>query len=208
MTLKKTWRRLIVAAIVATGSAAPATEVAELDTARSRVLVEVGKAGAFSFVAGHGHRVEAPIAGTLAVDREHPERSTASFEIRASDLTVLGDGEPPQDVPKVQETMTSERVLDVGRYPSVTFRSRAIEVRQRRGDELDLAVTGDLTLHGTTRPVTVPVRVAFEPDGVSARGTFPVRQSDFGIEPVTVAGGMVAVKDELKIRFTIVAPER
>lgn len=206
MKSKKGWRWWIAAAIVATGGMAPATGVAELDTARSRVVVEVGKAGALSFVAGHSHRIEAPISGTLSVDRDRPERSAASFEIRASDLTVMDDGEPPQDVPKVQETMASERVLDVNRYPSVAFRSRGIDVRQRHGDEVDLTVTGELTLHGTTRSVAVPVRAAFEPDAVSARGTFSVKQSDYGMKPVTVAGGMVSVKDEVKIHFTIVAP--
>jgi polyisoprenoid-binding protein YceI len=206
MAPKKTWRWWVVAAMVTTGSATPASRETQLDTARSRVVIEVGKGGALAFVAGHSHRIEAPVRGNLALDSEHPERSVASFEVRASELMVMGDGEPPQDVPKVQQTMVSERVLDVNRYPAVAFHSRAIEVRHRSGEELTLMVSGDLTLHGTTRPITVPVQAAIASDTVSARGTFTVKQTDYGMTPVTVAGGMVAVKDDVKIHFTIVAP--
>jgi polyisoprenoid-binding protein YceI len=207
MAARRSWYSLIAAAaIVFAGAAASASRVADLDPTRSRALVEVGKAGALSFAAGHSHRIEAPIQGTLAVDPEHPEQAVARFEIRASDLTVMKDGEPPQDVPKVQETMAGERVLDVARYPTVSFQSRAIDVRHRRGGVLELTITGDLTLHGTTRSVSVPVLAEIAPDTITARGSFSVKQTDYGMTPVKVAGGMVAVKDEMKIRFTVVAP--
>jgi polyisoprenoid-binding protein YceI len=194
-----------VAAFLLTGAAAPAPHAADLDAARSKILVEVGKTGVLSFAAGHSHKVEAPLHGTLSIDPEHPESAVAAFEVRSSDLTVLQDGEPPQDVPKVQETMASERVLDVRRYPTVSFQSRAVQVRWRHGDALELSVTGDLTLHGTTRTVVVPVRANLGEDAITARGTFAVKQSEYGMKPVNVAGGVVAVKDELKIDITIVA---
>lgn len=194
----------MLAAIVLAGAAAPASTTSELDAARSRVIVEVGKAGAFSFVAGHSHKIQAPIRGTLSVDPDHPEAASAAFEIRTGDLKVMDDGEPPGDVPKVQETMASEQVLDVSRYPTVTFKSRGVQVRQRSGNALDLTINGDLTLHGTTRPIAVPVHAELTTGTVTAQGTFSVKQTDYGMKPVSVAGGTVRVKDELKVRFTIV----
>lgn len=207
MAGSRSWHSLIAgAAVVFIGAAAPASRVADLDPTRSRAFVEVGKAGALSFAAGHSHRIEAPIRGTLSVDPEHPEQAVARFEIRATDLTVMKDGEPPQDVPKVQETMAGERVLDVARYPTVSFQSRTVDLRHRRGGVLELTITGDLTLHGTTRSISVPVHAEIASDTVTARGTFLVKQTDYGMTPVKVAGGMVAVKDEMKIRFAVVAP--
>ncbi len=202
----RTWWSLSVAATVVMGLAAPASQVPALDAARSRVVVEVGKAGAFSFIAGHPHMIEGPIQGTLSIDPAHPERAVGAFEIRTRDLKVIDENEPPQDVAKVQQTMAGEEVLDVARYPTVTFQSKAIDVRQRRGVVLDLTVTGDLTLHGKTRSIAVPVHAELTSGSVTARGTFSVKQTDYGMKPVSVAGGMVSVKNALTIRFAIVAP--
>jgi polyisoprenoid-binding protein YceI len=62
-------------------------------------------------------------------------------------------------------------------------------------------VTGRLTIHGQTRPVTVQTT---RTNG-RYRGTVLVKQRDFGISPISIAGGTVKVKDELKIEFDIVA---
>lgn len=205
MSIIVKWRPLLAAALVLSGTGAQTSKAVGLDTGRSRVTVEVSKAGALSFVAGHSHKIEAPLRGTLSVDPEDPERASAAFEVRAGDLVVMEEGEPAKDVPKVQETMMSERVLDVSRYPAITFQSRAVKIAQKRGQTVELLVTGDLTLHGTTRSITVPVHAVLASAGLTAQGTFEVRQSDFGMKPVSVAGGMVSVKDEIRIRFAIAA---
>jgi len=200
------WPSLILTLFVIAGMGAPASQESGLDATRSKILVEVGKAGAFSFAAGHSHHIEGPVQGTLSVDSEHLESAVAAFEVRTADLRVLEDGEPAGDAPKVQETMASEKVLDVARYPSVTFQSRAIALRQRSGRRLGLTVTGDLTLHGTTRSIVVPVEAVLASDRITAHGTFQVKQTDYGMKPVSVAGGLVSVKNELTIQFTILAP--
>jgi polyisoprenoid-binding protein YceI len=61
-------------------------------------------------------------------------------------------------------------------------------------------VSGSLTIHGVTRVVTFPVVLS---DG-RYRGETRLRQTDFGIKPIRIAGGTVSVKDELKIEFDIV----
>ena len=61
-------------------------------------------------------------------------------------------------------------------------------------------VTGDLTLHGVTRPLTFAVA---RREG-HFRGTASIRQRDFGIQPISVAGGTVKVKDELRVEFDVV----
>jgi polyisoprenoid-binding protein YceI len=62
-------------------------------------------------------------------------------------------------------------------------------------------VRGDLTLHGQTHPLKLDV----QSQNGHFKGDAPLKQRDFGIEPVSVGGGAVKVKDELRVEFDIVA---
>jgi polyisoprenoid-binding protein YceI len=81
-----------------------------------------------------------------------------------------------------------EKVL--GGQP-ISFRSRA--VREAGGR---LAVDGDLTMAGTTRPVTAEVEVAA--DG-RVSGTVPVAQTAWGIKPYKGFMGALKVRDEVEV---------
>jgi polyisoprenoid-binding protein YceI len=168
----------------------------------SRVVIHVGKAGAFGF-AGHAHEVVAPVTGSVTVDPTDLARSAVLLEFDSASLRVTGEGEPAQDVPEVQRVMVSNRVLDVTRYPKIVFRSRRVTSSGRAGDSLNLSVEGDLSLHGTTKPCVVPVRVRLAEGSLTAEGTTTLKQSNFGIQPITAGGGTVRVKDELGITFTV-----
>jgi polyisoprenoid-binding protein YceI len=175
-----------------------------IDAGRSKATIEVGKAGAFSFAAGHTHEVVAPkITGTIVVDVDDPVHSSVRATIDASALKVTGKGESAGDVPKVQETMAGAQVLDVQQYPTIAFASKSVALKTRAGASLDVAVTGTLTIKGVAREITVPVNVRMEGGTLTATGQFPVKQSEFGIKPVSV-GGVVSVKDAVNISFTIV----
>jgi len=176
-----------------------------VDSARSRATIHVGKAGMFGFIAGHTHEVVGPIeAGTIEVDLEQPSRSRVRLTIVASALKVAAAGEPKGDAPKVQEAMEGPKVLDVARYPRITFESRTITAKARRGNALDLNVSGQLTIRDVVQPVTAPVHVDLTDGALTAAGRFAIKQSAFGIEPISV-GGVVAVKDALEIEFSIAA---
>ena len=120
---------------------------------------------------------------------------------------MTGKGDPPKDVPDVQHAMASDKVLDVARYPKILFQGTSISVKSRTGTRVNLLVTGTLTLHNVKQPLSVPVEVELGAGSLTATGRFPVKQTDFGITPVSV-GGVVAVKDAVDITFTIVARER
>jgi len=180
-----------------------ATHAYTIDPSQSSATIEVGKAGAFSFAAGHTHEVIAPaIAGTITVDTDDPARSNVRLTLDASLLKVSGKGESAEDVPKVQATMLGAQVLDVQRYPKITFASTSIAVKTQTPAILDAMVTGQLTLHSVTRSITVPVTVRREGNTLTATGRFPVKQTEFGIKPVSV-GGVVSVKDAVNVSFTI-----
>jgi polyisoprenoid-binding protein YceI len=176
-----------------------------IETDRSRAAITVGKSGLLSFAAGHTHEVTAPsIAGHITLDPADPGHSTVHVAIDSATLSVSAVGEPPDDVPKIQQTMTSEQVLDVRRYPTIAFDSTGVSVKHSGIATLDVIVAGRLTLHNVTRDVSVPVSVHINGDELTATGRFSVKQTDYGITPVSVAG-VVSVKDALDISFTIVS---
>jgi polyisoprenoid-binding protein YceI len=176
-----------------------------VDPAATSVVVHVGRAGLFRF-AGHDHEVAVPgVEGRITLDSSDPGRSRVSVQFDAKALKVTGRGEPAGDVAEVQRTMLSDRVLDVARYPTIAFESDRISVQQRSASNLTLRVDGRLTLHGVAKPVSVPVAVRLDGNRMTATGEATVRQTEFGIRPVTAAGGTVRVKDEVEVMFTIVA---
>jgi polyisoprenoid-binding protein YceI len=100
--------------------------------------------------------------------------------------------------------MLSDRVLDVQRFPSISFRSRRVSVAGRTASSADLLIEGDLTLHGATRPMTIRAHAVFGAGGsLTARGSCPLLQSEFGMVPVTAAGGAVRVKDAVEVQFVL-----
>jgi polyisoprenoid-binding protein YceI len=187
-------------------AAGSAPMVLAVDAAESRVVIEVGKAGLFGF-AGHAHEVlAADVQGRVTFDLTDPQASSVSLEFTAAALRVTGKDEPPADVSEVQRVMLGERVLDVERFPTIVFRSRRVSLKDGTPAGANLVIEGDLTLHGKTRPMTVLTRAALDAEGqLTARGAFSLKQSDFGMVPVTAAGGAVRVKDELNIQFLLKA---
>jgi polyisoprenoid-binding protein YceI len=200
------WLTLLVLAlwpsVVRPGAA---TRPFTIDPGQSHATIDVGKGGLFSFAAGHTHEVRGPIqSGVVDLDADDPARSQVRLAIDASALKVTAKGEPPDDVPKVQEAMASDKVLDVARYPRITFQSTSVTLKGRQGAALDVIVAGRLTIRDVTRPVTAPVHADLGRDTITATGRFSVKQTNYGIKPISVAG-VVTVKDELNISFTIVA---
>lgn len=89
------------------------------------------------------------------------------------------------------------KALDAAAHPEVVVRTL-----QQRGEGPHRAVEAAITLHGVTRRQWFVVTV----DGRRARGEVVVRQSDFGIEPFTVLGGLLAVQDALVVQFELLQP--
>src|SRR5688500_1523645 len=101
--------------------------------------------------------------------------------------------------------MLSEGDLVVARYFTLSLESDRLTARERPAGGVSLRLDGRLTLHGVTKPVSVHVAVRLDGSRMIATAETTVRQSEFGIRPVTAAGGTVRVKDEVDVMFTIVA---
>lgn len=181
--------RLGVAALVL-GVMAAGGQPRAIDTKASTMTVRVFKAGVLSAF-GHDHNIEAPIAsGTVDVAGKQVELHVSAAAMRVRDAKASD-----KDRAEIQQTMLGPQVLDVARYPEIVFRSTSAE----RGTQGEWSLRGNLVLHGQIRPVTLAVQ---EENG-HYTGAALLKQSDFGIQPIKVAGGSVKVKDELRIEFDI-----
>jgi polyisoprenoid-binding protein YceI len=162
-----------------------------IDTQRSVLTVRVYKAGAFSAF-GHEHAIRAPIqTGSFDGDKRSVE-----FVVDTRTLRVVDSGVSDKDRADIQNTMLSPKVLDSAQFREIRFHSTEVS----GSGENRWTVHGDLTLHGQTHPVKVDVE---RQDG-RYRGSVRLRQTEFGITPVTVAGGTIKVKDEVRVEFEIV----
>lgn len=162
-----------------------------IDVSNSVLTVRVFKSGLFSLFA-HNHEIEAPLAEGKV---ELADPTAVQLRVDARRLRVVDPGVAEDERAEIQQTMEGPKVLDSSRFPEIVFQSTTVE---EKGVDRWL-VRGNLTLHGQTRPVAVEVRL----EGGHYRGTARIKQREFGITPVSIAGGTVKVKDEVKIEFTV-----
>lgn len=161
-----------------------------IDTQRSTITIHVGKAGMFS-MAAHEHWVSAPIASGV-IDETG---ARVEFKVRSASMMVKPDPKvDAKDHDQIQKHM-EEMTLETAKYPEITFRSTHVE----KVAEGQFKVEGTLTLHGAFKPVTVIVKR----EGESYTGHTVIKQTDFGIKPISIAGGAIKIKDPVDIDFQI-----
>jgi polyisoprenoid-binding protein YceI len=103
------------------------------------------------------------------------------------------------------ERIMNQEVLESAKFPEILYESSLITV-SKQGDALYAAsMDGELSLHGVRRKLPITARVAMQGSTLRASGEFSMRQSDFGIKLVSVAGGAIKLKDELTFSFEVAA---
>lgn len=156
----------------------------------SKLVVHAFKSGLFSGLADN-HEIEAPISeGTIDEPGMRVRFVVDSVRMKVLDPKLSADKRQ-----EIQDRMQGAEVLDSAHFPKISFESTKAE----RTDQGTLRVEGRLSLHGVTRPITVNVRT----ENGRYLGTCSLSQREFGINPISIAGGTVKVKDELKIEFDI-----
>ena len=190
--MRNRWIPAAALLLLGAGSIAAAPARRTMDVARSTLTVRVFKAGLFSAF-GHNHEIRAAIArGSFEESADLP---SVELQVDARQLQVQDPDLSAKDRSEVQQTMLGPSVLDSDKFSEIRFRSLTIE----KTGEGKWRVHGDLTVHGQTHPVLV--EVTGEPGHY--RGSASVKQTDFGIKPVTAAGGTIKVKDEVRVEFEI-----
>jgi polyisoprenoid-binding protein YceI len=171
-------------------SAMASAQPRPIDTAKSEMKIHVYKAGLLSAL-GHDHEIAAPIAGgTVDVTGK-----TVELRVESASLKVQDPKASEKDRGEVQAAMVGPEVLDVRNYKEILFRSTGVAA----AGSGSWKVSGELSLHGRTKTVTVDVH----DQGGHYAGTARLNITDFGIQPIKAAGGTIKVKDEIQISFDI-----
>jgi polyisoprenoid-binding protein YceI len=123
--------------------------------------------------------------------------------IKSTSLAARGDVSDRDR--KEMERIMNQEVLESAKFPEILYESSLITV-SKQGDALYAAsMDGELSLHGVRRKLPITARVAMQGSTLRASGEFSMRQSDFGIKLVSVAGGAIKLKDELTFSFEVAA---
>jgi polyisoprenoid-binding protein YceI len=178
------------------------TSLYTIDPAKSRFTVRAFASGLLSGL-GHNPVIAArDFSGRIEFTPEAVEGASLTLIVRADSLAVQNDVSD-KDRGEIERTMKD--VLQVQQFPEIKFESRQVS-GMRMGEGLYVAkIEGDLSLHGVTRRQAITAQVVPGDSTVRAYGDFSFKQTDFNIKPVSVAGGALKVKDELKFSFDIVA---
>jgi polyisoprenoid-binding protein YceI len=188
------FRSLLSSLLAAVALAAGLHANAQANVPRSVITIHVHKSGLFSAFA-HDHVITAPVAsGTL-----DPKAMTVQITVATKQMKVADPGDSEKDRAEIQATMLGPKVLDTEKFPEIRFASSRVESLGAQR----FRVSGKLELHGASRELSFEVTGG--PD--QYQGKTRLKQTDFGIEPVAVAGGTVKVKDELEIEFNIYGSE-
>jgi polyisoprenoid-binding protein YceI len=175
-----------------TAATAPAAAIAapvtyQLDPTHTDVLFTWNHNG-FSFPTGRA----AISSGTLIYDAAKPTVSQVQVELPLAELAT--------HVPKLDEIVKSDKLFDVAKFPHATFRSTSVST-QGSGR---LKITGDLTLHGVTRPVVLDAtlnKLGEHPSRkvptIGFNATAVIRRSEFGLDAF-----LPNIADEVQLRIT------
>ena len=174
-----------------------------IDGRSSRFTVRAVAAGMLSAM-GHNPTIGIrDFSGEVKFSPEQLNAGAFRLAIKSSSLAVQDDISDRDR--REMERLMNEEVLESAKFPEILYESAQISV-STMGDALYSAqMNGELTLHGIKRSVPITARVAMMGSMLRASGNFALRQSDYGIKPVTVAGGALKLKDELSFSFEIVA---
>ena len=183
-------------------AAAAGKPVYAVDGAQSLVAITVRRSGALARL-GHDHVVASrTLAGFAAPDERRADLHFMLAEMSVDEpalRTEAGlDTQPSADAIEGTRTNMLTRVLEAERFPQVL-----LHVEPLAGSSGVLRLS--ITLHGVTRSFDVPTVVERSESALTASGTLQLRQTDFGIVPMSLLGGAIAVRDDLALRFRIAA---
>jgi polyisoprenoid-binding protein YceI len=140
-----------------------------VDTVHSSVVFRVKHMGA-----SHAWGRFNNITGTFVLDESDPSKAQFDFQVKAASVDT---GNAKRDT-----HLKSPDFFNAVQFPNISFKSKAVA---KADDGYD--VTGDLTLHGVTKPIrvkVVPVGSGRGPMGAAIAGvdaTFTIKQSEFGM---------------------------
>ncbi|MFZ1337574.1 MAG: YceI family protein [Paracoccaceae bacterium] len=193
----------VASPIAAQDLPAPVAGTYTLERAHSRLLFKVDHLGFSTYIAPF-----TDLEATLVFNPEDPAAMKVTATIKAASVETLY----PDPAFDFNAIIAGADLLDAAQFPDITFTSTAIILTGAQTAD----VTGDLTLHGATRPITLAVTynggwgsMPMDPSGarIGFSATGSLNRSEFGIgfgipAPGTTMGVSDVVEIELEAEFT------
>jgi len=174
-----------------------------LDPSTSRFRAQAFASG---LLASFGHNpiiVIRQFFGEARVNPQTLEQSSLTLSVDIGGLEVENDisQKDRQEILR----MAQDEVFEKDRYPDVRYECSSVTGSKIGEGRFWVAMNGNLTLHGLTRPQKIAATVAVDGSTCRASGEFTIRQSDYKIKLVSAVGGALKVKDDVKCTFDIMA---
>lgn len=139
------------------------------------------------------------VSGTIVLDPSgDPVDDQSHITV---DLTTLQSDESRRD------NFIKGQTLNTSRFPTATFVPRSVQglpAPLPTSGQATFALSGDLTVHGTTRPVTWQVTATFGNANMTGNATTTVQITDFGMSPPK-AGPVLSIEDQLTLELNFAA---
>ena len=161
---------------------------------------------------GHNHVIAShQLSGSVFVT-DDPLQSRFDISVPVNELTIdepamreMAGPDFPPGVPQsardgTRKNLLSEALLDGEKYPTIQLRTTDVVAA---AEGFDVGV--EIRIKDQVRNVRVPITLENKEGALVARGEFPLRQSELGLKPFSVAMGSLVVLDEMRIRFEVVA---
>jgi polyisoprenoid-binding protein YceI len=174
-----------------------------IDAKRSRFTVQAFAAGILSAM-GHNPTIAIrTFSGEVDFNPDALQASGLELTIKAASLSVEDDVSD-KDRREMERVMKND-VLEADKFPEIRYEASSSSITKLGGALYSASLSGTLSFHGVTHNQPVPVRITTLGEMLRASGEFALKQSDYQINPVSVAGGALKLKDELKFSFEMVA---
>ena len=140
--------------------------------------------------------------GDIDYDSAHPERSRVSFVVQVNSVDARSRYR--------EEALRSDDFFDAPRFPTMSFTSTAVAARP----DGTLQVTGDITIRGVTKRITIAVRylgfmrVSEQHSYAGFESAFTLDRTDFGVNGAKWQGGRLLLGKEVTVNLQIGAQPR
>jgi polyisoprenoid-binding protein YceI len=178
-----------------------------IDPGASQFTARIGVEG-FLKAFGHEHVVAIrDYSGEAQLASGSVEPASLQLTIKPDSLSETEKSFSDSDRQQIDQAIHRD-ALETSKYQQIVFKSTSVSANKTGEGQYQAQVAGNLTLHGVTKPISIPMQVTVEGDTVTARGEFMIRHSDYQIKRISAAGGAVTAKDEINLTFNVVARKR
>ncbi len=99
-----------------------------------------------------------------------------------------------------------QSALKMREHPEIALTVASVQVGEREGDAVKVIAKADLTLSGQTRSIVVNGLARESPKGLVLSGEYPLKMTDYGVNPPSLMLGTMKVKDDVKVGFELSIP--